>query len=262
VADGQGPADNERYREARAFFDRTLTLYGRKPVIEALRDPSLDIYRLHLSESNRPAPAIREMLELAERRGIEVKYHDKRGLSRISRNGRQDQGVALDVLCPGFQRLDDYLDQLADGRPARLLAADGITNPQNAGMLVRSALAGGIDGILWPSTGNAALGPLAIKASAGTLFRAPLLRCESLADALPRCRELGFKVYALVADAPRSVFDRDPAQRELYVLGGETSGLSEGAREHADQALAIPMANDVESLNVAVSAALIAYLER
>ena len=50
-----------------------------------------------------------------------------------------DQGVALDVLCPAFRPLDDYLVTLPALPPQRLLALDGITNPQNVGMIVRSA---------------------------------------------------------------------------------------------------------------------------
>ena len=66
----------------------------------------------------------------------------------------------------------------------------------------------------------------------------------------------------LAADAGRSLFERRAGERELFVLGGETSGVSSAVRESVDDALAIPMANGVESLNVAVTAALIAYLDR
>lgn len=73
-------------------------------------------------------------------------------------------------------------------------ALDGITNPQNLGMIIRPAAAGAIDGILLPRKGTAALGPLVIKASAGTLYRAPLLLCASLPEALKRCQEHGAQV--------------------------------------------------------------------
>jgi 23S rRNA (guanosine2251-2'-O)-methyltransferase len=140
-----------------------------------------------------------------------------------------------------------------------LLALDGITNPQNLGMIVRSATAGQVDGIIWSRKGNAALGPLVIKASAGTLYRAPLLPCPALPAALRDCRDLGFEICTLAADAPLSLFEYLPQGRCIYVLGNETEGVSAAVAAMADRALSIPMNNGVESLNVAVTASLIAY---
>jgi 23S rRNA (guanosine2251-2'-O)-methyltransferase len=242
------------------FFDKVVTVFGRKPALEVLADSALDCYKLHLAHSNRPARILDDIVGLATARGIPIEQHSKRELSRISRKGSQDQGVAVDVLCPDFASLEEYLAQ--DRPRARLLAADRITNPQNAGMLLRSAVAGGIDGVLWPSAGNAALGPLAIKASAGTLFRAPLVRCEALAPALETCRQRGYRVCVLDAAAETSLFDAAPPPRAIYVLGNETEGASPEVVALADTALRIPMHKGVESLNVAVTAALIAYFER
>ena len=242
-------------------FEKIITVYGRKPALEILRDRSLPCYKLHLADSNRPAAILDELRKLAGQRGVEVAIHSKLELSRISRKGSQDQGVALDILCPQFSRLQDVLEGSQDA-PRRLIAADGITNPQNAGMLIRSAVAGGIDGILWPGNGNAALGPLAVKASAGTLFRAPLIRCRELGAALGALKEVGYRVYALDAGASASLFDSAGDERAVYILGNETHGPSREALALADGSLAIPMANGVESLNVAVTAALIAYLRR
>lgn len=236
-----------------------LTVYGRKPALEVLLDPALECHALHLADSNRDSETIERLREAARRRGIPVKEHSREALSRISRNGRQDQGVAVDVVCPAFTELDDWLADLP-GRPARrLLVLDGITNPQNLGMIIRSAAAGGIDGILWSRRGNAALGPLVVKASAGTVYRAPLVSCDETGGALRACRDAGVEICILAADAALSLFEHRPRGHCAYVLGNETEGVSGQVRALADTALAIPMANGVESLNVAVTASLIAY---
>lgn len=250
-------SDSPEYRRRRAFFDRVLTVYGRKPVLEVLQNPALDCHTLHLAESNREQGIVATLRTLAEERSVPVKTHSREALARISRNGRQDQGVAVDVLCPAFSGVDEALDTLPAG--ARLLALDGITNPQNLGMIVRSAAAGAIDGILYARRGNAALGPLVIKASAGTLYRAPLLMCEALPEALTQCRERGLAICTLSAEASDSLFDYRPGGGAVFVLGNETEGVSPAARRLATRELAIPMRNGVESLNVAVTASLIAY---
>jgi len=247
------------YAAKKAFFDRVLTLYGRKPVLEALQDKTLQCHRLHLAESNRQGGIIGELLAAAQRRSVPVSYHSREALARLSKNGKQDQGVALDVLCPEFRGLDDYLAELASLPRQRILALDGITNPQNLGMILRSAAAGNIDAVLWARKGNAALGPLVVKASAGTLYRAPLVVCESLPEALQQCTALGCELLSLRADATDSLFSYQPASHAIYVLGNETSGVSRETEALAHRGLAIPMQRGVESLNVAITAALIAF---
>lgn len=256
------PGDSATYASRREYFRRMLTVYGRKPALEALRDSTLDCRVLHLANSNREDGLVRELRQLAAHRDIEVQNHSRAELSRISRNGRQDQGVALDILCPGFQSLESYLATLDPNCPVRLLALDGVTNPQNVGMSVRSARGAGMDGILYADQGNPALGPLVIKASAGTVYGAPLLRCERIPTAARACLDAGFTLYTLEAGASRSLFSTAFAQRALFILGGETDGVSASTKHLAHTPLSIPMNAGVESLNVAVSAALVGYASR
>lgn len=242
-----------------SLLDRILTVYGRKPVQEALCDPSLHCLTLHLASSNREARIIADIRAQAVARGVVVKEHERRELSRISKNGKQDQGVALDILCQRFAALDDFLKVPLGTAPRRLLALDGITNPQNLGMIVRSATAGLIDGIVVPRKGCAALGPLVIKASAGTVFRAPVLTCQTLPAALMACKAAGATICILDGGAQQSLFELPEAEFSVFVLGNETDGPSREATALADRRIAIPMRNDVESLNVAVAASLIAF---
>jgi 23S rRNA (guanosine2251-2'-O)-methyltransferase len=251
--------DSPAYREKKAYFSKMLTIYGRKPALEALQDKSLQCHALHLADNNRDGGIIAELIDQASRRQVEIKHHSRAELARISKNGKQDQGVALDIACPHFSSLEDLGSLFKKCKHCRLLALDGITNPANLGMIIRSAAAGEINGIIWSRRGNAALGPLVIKASAGTLYKAPLVICPELPAALRQCRDHGANIAILAADAPQSLFEHQPAGHCVYVLGNESEGVSEAVRELSDTALSIPMANGVESLNVAVTASLIAY---
>ena len=241
--------------------DKTLTIYGRKAVLEALQMAELPCQALHWASSNKPTGIAADIHALACQRHIDIREHSRESLSRISKNGKQDQGVALDISCPQFERLET----LASTPPqphARYLALDGITNPQNVGMIIRSAVAGGIDGILYPRRGVAALGPLVIKASVGTLFRAPLIHCDQLPAALTTLQGAGYAVASLEGGAPLSVFDYVADTATVFVLGGETDGVSPSVSQLANYRMAIPMAGGVESLNVAVAGSLIAYARR
>lgn len=246
---------SEGYTRRKTHFGRCLTVYGRKPVLEALQAPGVRCERLHLARSNRGAEILDEILELARRHGAEVREHDRNALAHISRNAREDQGVAADIGWPGYRQLEDVVENL---QGQALLAVDGITNPQNLGMLIRSAAAAGV-GILLPREGNCDINPLAIKASAGAVFRATVLRCGTLLDALRRLREQGWRIAVLDADAGKSLFAPLSSAPHVFVLGGETTGARADTLALADTRLFVPMENGVESLNVAVTGALVAY---
>lgn len=251
--------DRKAYNERKQFFDRLLTLYGRKPVLEALQDADIPVYRLHLADSNRREGIINAILALAEQRGIAIVYHSRAELSRISRNQRQDQGVAIDLRCPNYRDARELSDQRDPEQTFQLIALDRITNPQNLGMIIRSVCASPLTGLLLPSSGCAPLSPLVIKASAGTLLRCPIFRCADLADTLPTLAARGADICVLSADGEQVLGDYQPTGSVVYVLGNETEGTSPAIVRCATRRLRIPMANGVESLNVAVAAALIAF---
>jgi 23S rRNA (guanosine2251-2'-O)-methyltransferase len=256
----RGTPVNKGYAQKKAFFDSLLTIYGRKPVLEVLEDRDIPIHCVHLADSNKPGGIIADIENLARRRGIAIRYHDKLALSRISRNSREDQGVAADLQLPRYQRLDTFLESWQPTTRARIIALDCITNPQNIGMLIRSAAAGGVDAVLIPEKGCAPLSPLVIKASAGTLFKCPIVRCGDLAEGLAQLQKRQVRVCVLSSHAATSLFELDNDRASVFVLGNETVGVSAAISELADVRVFIPMASGVESLNVAVTGALLAYL--
>ncbi len=255
--------DSDSYRKKKQFFNQMLTVYGRKPVLEALQDPATRVYRLHLAESNRPGGIIDDILQWAEKKQAEVVYHDRQSLSRISRNSKQDQGVAVDLICEGYQDYRDYLSSQetlsSQDTQGDIIALDRITNPQNLGMIIRSVCASGARALLLPEKGCAKLDALVIKASAGTLFKATILRCEDLADALADFRQHGCNIYGLSSHAPMTLADVPAEGHKVFVLGNETDGVSQPVAQQCNGLVRIPMNNGVESLNVAVTASLIAF---
>lgn len=253
------PSDSAEYQTKKAFFSRLLTIYGRKPVLEALADPSLNIYKLHLADSNKQSGIIADINKLAEQRDIPIAWHDRKALSRISRNSKQDQGVAADIEIAQHQSLEQFLQEQPSSKHFKLIALDRITNPQNLGMIIRSVCAGYVDGLVLPKKGCAALSPLVIKASVGTLFKARILHCEDLSEGLEQLKQQGCQVCTLSSHAGQSLFDYHSDSSTVYVLGNETEGVSKEVAKLSDRQLAIPMSNGVESLNVAITAALIAF---
>ena len=228
--------------------------------MEALQDDRLSPSRLHLADNNKPGGIVGQIEELAKTREVDVQVHARQALSRISKNGKQDQGVALDLFCPEFDSLDNFFDaEVHSSNEFKAVLLDGITNPQNVGMIIRSCCAAGINAIFYPKRSVSALGPLVIKGSAGTLFNAPIIQCEDARLTAQSLQARGFDIAVLDSHAETSLFDFKPAKPTVYVLGGETAGVDNAIKNAASISLRIPMTNNVESLNVAITAALVVF---
>ncbi len=236
---------------------RHLVVYGRKPVLEALRD-GLPVALVHLADSAR-GDTVAEIVQAARDRGVRLERVPERRVHAISGNGRQDQGVAADVTAPRLQPLVSFLEQRTGRSHATaVLVLDGITTPANVGMILRTATAAGLDGIVVPDLGTAEIGPLVVKASAGVAFRAPILRVDRAEHAAALLAEARFEVVALAAGG-EDLFDAELSDRVALVLGSETSGISDAVRTHCSLSVSLPLAGDVESLNVAAAAAVACY---
>jgi 23S rRNA (guanosine2251-2'-O)-methyltransferase len=234
--------------------DRFVTVYGRKPVLEALADPSLEVDKVIIADTAR-GTSMRDILDAASRRGVPVAQASAHRVKVLAGNGKQDQGVLADVVAPRMRRLSDALS----GSLGNVLVLDGITTPANVGMILRTATAAGVGGIVVPRRGVASIDPLVIKASAGVAFQAPILRCGTAEEACAALGAAGYRVFGLSTDAAESIFTATLPKRAAFVLGGETSGVSAPVRALVTGWLRIPMSGAVESLNVASAAAVLCF---
>lgn len=233
-----------------------MTVFGRKPVLEALGDGDLRVDKVVLADTAR-GPAAREIIDAAAARGVPVERASPHRVKVLAGNGKQDQGVLADIIAPRMRRLSAAL---ADPTPpATVLLLDGITTPANVGMILRTATAAGIDGIVVPRRGVASIDPLVVKASAGVAFHAPVLRCYTAEEAATDLRAAGYPLFALTGTARRTIFDADIPRRAAFVLGAETAGVSAEVDARVTTHLSIPMAGGVESLNVASAAAVLCF---
>jgi 23S rRNA (guanosine2251-2'-O)-methyltransferase len=238
--------------------DRFVTVYGRKPVLEALSDPALQVDKVVLAEGADPR-AVRPLLDAARTRGIPVRRASAQRVKVLAGNGRQDQGVIADVVAPGMRTVERFVASLGPDDPARVLVLDGLTNPANVGMILRSATAAGLDGVLLPRRGAPSIDPLVVKASAGVAFHAPVLRAGTAAAGLAALAESGFVLLGLDGAGRASLFSVELPPRVAIVVGGETDGLTDDVRGELHDTVVVPMAAGVESLNAACAATLACF---
>ncbi|NYI04059.1 TrmH family RNA methyltransferase [Allostreptomyces psammosilenae] len=153
-------------------------------------------------------------------------------------------------------------DLLATAR--RIVILEGIVDHTNVGAIYRSAAALGMDGVLLSPDCADPLYRRAVKVSMGAVFTVPYARLdeERWPDGLAAVREAGFRVLALTpgegATDIREVAGRLP-ERVAVMLGAEGEGLTARALRAADERVRIPMAHEVDSLNVGAAAAVAFY---
>ncbi|MEM1278877.1 MAG: RNA methyltransferase [Cyanobacteria bacterium P01_H01_bin.152] len=144
-------------------------------------------------------------------------------------------------------------------QPVLGLALEDIQDPGNVGTVIRTAAAVGSDGI-WLSQHSVDLThPKVLRASAGQWFRLPKQTGPDLSTQLSTWRGQGCQILALAATGAVPYWQLDLTVPTVLVLGNEGAGLSTTAIAAADQTIAIPMMNDVESLNVGVAAAVVLF---
>ena len=158
----------------------------------------------------------------------------------------------------------DDLDRIKAGRDFLGVVLDRPASPGNLGSIIRSADAFGADGVI--VTGHAAdvYDPRAVRASTGSLFALPVVRCPSsreVAAWVSAQRAQGRPVVLAGADeqGDRRVFDAGFTGPTLLVVGNEAAGLSSAWRELCDVTVAIPMAGAASSLNAANAATAVLY---
>jgi tRNA G18 (ribose-2'-O)-methylase SpoU len=142
---------------------------------------------------------------------------------------------------------------------SRLIAAEGVGNPDNIGGLFRVALALEADGVLLDRTSADPLYRKAIRTSMAASLRVPFTRVEPWPSGLDELKSLGFQVIALTPDPAATAIDDymvEPGRRLVLVLGSEGAGLRPDTMRYADARLRIPIDPRADSVSVVVAAGI------
>jgi RNA methyltransferase, TrmH family len=165
------------------------------------------------------------------------------------------QGVAALVKL----RTHKFEDLLEQAGPAPLLVGvAGIQDPGNLGTVIRSAEAFGARAVLLGEKTVSHFNPKAVRASAGSLFREPLMRVK-LGEAIARLKEHGTRVLASSSHKGKPLHEADFTGPAMIVVGNEGAGVPHELLSLADELVTIPHSERVESLNAGIAASILLY---
>ncbi len=137
-----------------------------------------------------------------------------------------------------------------------------VQDPGNVGAIVRVAEAAGASGMIAAGGSANPFGWKAVRGSMGSVLRLPVHVVADPQDAVTDARAHGCRIVATAPRGGRTLFEADLEGAVALLIGGEGRGLSDGLLRSADECVTIPMQPPVESLNAAVTAALVLYEAR
>ncbi len=237
----------------------TEIIYGIHPVFEALRAGRRKFHRILLSPNAASSRRMEKLREFAATRNIPIGNSSAPKLERAAQS-EHHQGVVARVSPFPLTTLAEVLDATQVRAVGRfLIILDNLTDPQNLGAIIRSALAVDVDAILLPKDRSAGPTPVVSKTSAGALEHARLVRVTNVAATMRQLRESGCWLYGLEPEAENSIYSADFTGSVALVIGGEEKGVRPLVKKNCDLLLSIPQSGPVESLNASVAAAVAMY---
>jgi 23S rRNA (guanosine2251-2'-O)-methyltransferase len=204
----------------------------------------------------------RELRERANVLGVRVQPSSAEVLTKLVGNVVHQGAVAAVRPLRDWDE-HDLLQGLSQtvGDPL-LLILDGVTDPHNLGACLRTADAAGAHAVLIPKDRAAAVDGVVRKVAAGAAEFVPVASVTNLARAIDLLKERGIWVVGTDGEAPQTLYAADLKRPLALVLGAEGTGMRRLTRERCDFLVRIPMAGQVESLNVSVAAGVALFEAR
>ncbi len=231
-------------------------IYGKHALIEALMNAPQVVRKVFLASTVRD----RDLLSLIEKHATPVSpLSTGRGKEIVGKDTAHQGVIATMDPAALLLSLDDFIAKLDLSKNPAIAVLGEVQDPHNVGAIIRSAAAFGLAGVLIPEHHQAGITGAVVKTSAGMAFRVPLVSIGNVNATLAALKKKGFWVYGLAmagtAQLGTDVFNAPVA----FVVGNEGSGIREKTLEACDVTLSIPMHPRTESLNAAVSAAVVFY---
>jgi TrmH family RNA methyltransferase len=245
-----------RYRAvARGAVEQLLLLDGPHLVADALA-ANLPIEHAVVATGARNDPEIRPLLARLSALHIETTVAAPAVMAGVSPVRSSSAIVAI------ARRPEPGVMSFYAGTAPLVLVVSDIQDPGNMGAIVRVAEAAGATGVLAAGVSADPFSWKALRGSMGSTLRLPVARVDGIDRVVAEARAHGCRVVATVPRGGKSLFEIDLRSATAILIGGEGAGLSPALIASADERVTIPMQPPVESLNAAVTAAIVAYEAR
>lgn len=233
-------------------------IYGMNPLMESLHADPEGISKILVATGRRGA-AMDKILDMASRHGIGVFFQEHAVLDRMAPRVAH-QGVIGFCREPVYASLDEVMaNRHPDLGGDLILIADGVTDPQNLGALIRTAHCFGANGVVIPAHRAAPITPTVVKASAGAVRHIPVTMAVNIGQTMEILKDHQYWIYGAAAEADTALTEIRFEGRVALVVGSEGKGIRPLVRKKCDFLFSVPMVGKIDSLNVSVATGIMLY---
>ncbi len=237
-------------------------LCGKNAVFESLKNERVQIRRLFLKKKNVLADEkLLDIFNIARKLKIKIVYPDE-GFWKREFGDRPHQGVAVEFSEVPVEAISiqEFLDNRAEKNTRRIILLDGVTDPQNIGSVIRSAVFFGIDALVLPKDRSGKLNQTVMRVSAGAYAQLPVITVANINNTIRVLKESKFWVYGAVCGENAQPVDQINFDRNAaIVFGAEGEGIKPSTLKSCDFLVTIPGSGNFDSLNISVSAGIFLY---
>jgi 23S rRNA (guanosine2251-2'-O)-methyltransferase len=234
-------------------------IYGVHAVEEALtaKEP---LRRLYVGDERKRDPALRKLLDDARAAGLTIRFESRTFFSQFPYRAHQSvvaYGVPFE-----YVTIEEAIAARTPGQ-SLFVVLDHITDPHNAGAIIRSAECAGATAVVIPERRAAGVNATVRKSAAGATAHVPVARVANIAGALRTLKKAG--IWAAGAAASEGAVDYTKADLKgdvALVIGAEGDGISQVVRKECDFLVRIPLFGRLDSLNASVAAGILLFEAR
>ena len=233
-------------------MSKSIYIYGFHS-IEAQLKSNPDFILNVFVQTGRSDSRISEIISFLHIQKINFSKINKNRLDRLTK-GEPHQGIVAQIVLPqllGHKALIDFVSKLSSS--PFILMLDSIQDPRNLGACLRSANAAGVDCVVVNKDGSAPINALVHKTSAGSINQLRIFQVTNLVRTIKSLQSKELWVIGLDGDVTTPIYDINLIDPTVIVMGTEGKGLRQLIKKTCDQIAQIPMAVNVESLNVSVA---------
>ncbi|MFI3300045.1 MAG: 23S rRNA (guanosine(2251)-2'-O)-methyltransferase RlmB [Candidatus Gastranaerophilales bacterium] len=223
-------------------------IFGKNSIIEALTIGEREINKILISNSLHSDTKLNKIKELAQQKGIVFQFVAKEKFAQYAEFNHQ--GVIAHISPIEYTDLEDFLQQNRDGFSS-IVVLDGVEDSHNLGAIIRTCVCAGVSAIIIPSRRNVQVNAIVEKTSAGATNHIPIIKVNSLVNAIQKLKNNNWWVVATDASANDNYYNVNYTDMNFaIIMGAEHAGVSKSLLKLSDFIVKIPMLNNFNSLNV------------
>ena len=223
-------------------------IFGKNSVLEALIAGNREINKILISKNIHSDNKLNKIKDIAKEQGIIFQFVAKEKF--LPYQEFNHQGIIAQISPIKYMDLDEFLEEKKEDYQS-LVILDGVEDSHNLGAIIRTCVCAGVSGIIIPSRRNVQVNAVVEKTSAGAINHIPIIKVNSLVNAIQRLKNSDWWVVATDASAKDNYYDvKYNDMNFAIIMGAEHAGVSKSLLKLSDFIVKIPMQNNFNSLNV------------